>query len=133
MLFLPLVLSSCNIRTAPNITIPVEHINPSKDQAERRKLSEVYCKAHAIPVYNNPNALFVDPEDSVTIRTQSEVACRALALFYLGLKSEGMDKSLLDATDKRFHIAAKLTFKERAYAATAQPTTQQDVEAGLEI
>ncbi len=129
-LFVPLILLSCNNPAPPKISIPVEHINPSKDQAERRRQSELYCKAHQIPFYTNPNALFVDPQDSVTLRTKAEVVDRVLALWYLGLKSEGADKSLLDAAEKKFHIDAKLTPKELIYAADSHPITQQDLDAG---
>jgi len=127
--FTALFLLSCD----PGKTstgVPAEHVDPTKDQKDRRDQSERYCKAHQIPIYTNPNALFTDPEDSVTIRTTEEVADRALALWYLGLKSEGLDESLLNAVDKRFHIAAKLTIKEQVFAATKRPTTQQELDAG---
>jgi len=89
-------LFSCNNSdkskvTAP-ITKPVENITATKDQQERRLQSEAYCKIHNIPVYGNPNSLFVDPEEKVTIRTKDEVVDRALALCYIGLKSEGLDQ-----------------------------------------
>ncbi|RZK62482.1 MAG: hypothetical protein EOO85_32230, partial [Pedobacter sp.] len=71
-----------NLKGKAAITIPVENITPTKDQQDRRSQSENYCKTHHIPVYENPNALFVDPEDKVTIRTQDEVVDRALALCY---------------------------------------------------
>jgi hypothetical protein len=54
--------------TTEKITKPAENITATKDQLERRAKSEVYCNARNIPVYKNPNALFVDPENNVTIR-----------------------------------------------------------------
>lgn len=130
---LPLTLYSCNNNdnskvTAP-ITKPVENITATKDQQERRLQSENYCKTHNVPVYANPNSLFVDPEDKVTIRTQDEVVDRVLALCYIGLKSEGLEQKHLDQMDKDFNITAKLTPIEKTYATAKQPTEQQKIDA----
>src|SRR5689334_11074677 len=76
--------------TTQPITKPVENIVATKEQKERRSKSESYCQAHNVPIYLNPNALFVDPEEKVTVRTVDEVVDRALALCYIGLKSEGL-------------------------------------------
>jgi hypothetical protein len=54
-------------------SIPVENITATNDQTERRARSEAYCTQRNIPVYKNPNSLFVDPEEKVTIRSQDEV------------------------------------------------------------
>jgi hypothetical protein len=126
-----LALISCNSnqQQPPEIAIPVEHIDPSKDQKERRLQSEAYCKAHNIPIYTNPNALFAEQEANVTIRPKNEVVDRALALCYIGLKSEGLEQVNLDKMDKDFHIMPKLTANEKAYATASQPTEQQKIDA----
>lgn len=115
--------------TIQPITKPVENITATKDQLERRAKSEEYCKSQNIPTYKNQNSLFVDSEDKVTIRTQDEVVDRALALFYLGLKSEGLEQSRLDKMDKDFNITSKLTENEKLYATSNQPTEQQKTDA----
>jgi len=133
ILFLTLTLFSCNnndnSKVATPITKPVENITATKDQQDRRLLSENYCKTHNVPVYANPNSLFVDPEDKVTIRTQGEVVDRALALYYIGLKSEGLEQKYLDKMDKDFNIMAKLTANEKDYATAKLPTEQQKTDA----
>src|SRR5436190_19927360 len=96
--------SNHNSKAAAPIEIPVENINATKDQKERRSQSEAYCKIHNIPVYSNPNSLFVDPENEVTTRTKDEVVDRALALCYIGLKSEGLEQIHLEKMDKDFNI-----------------------------
>ena len=111
------------------ITKPVENITPTNDQQERRQRSENYCKAHNVPVYANPNSLFVDPEDKVTIRSQDIVVDRALALCYIGLKSEGLEQQYLDKMDKDYNIMPKLTPNEKTYATAKQPTEQQKIDA----
>jgi hypothetical protein len=66
--------------TTQSIVKPVENIITTKDQRDRRFKSEKYCKAHNVPIYANPNSLFVDPENTGASRTQDEVVNRALAL-----------------------------------------------------
>lgn len=111
------------------MTKPVEHITPTEDQAKRRKQSEDYCNLYAIPVYKNSNALFVDPEEKVVIRSKDEVVDRALALCYVGLKSEGLEQKFLDKIDKDYSIAKKLTAEEKAYGTAKEPTDQQKINA----
>lgn len=131
--FSGLFLLSCHYSHTANsvspVTVPAEYINPSEDQTERRKQSEAYCKSYHIPVYTNPNALFADPEDSVSIRTKAEVIDRALALCYIGLKSEGLEKKYLDEMDKEFNVSAKLTPNELVYTTAKRPTKQQTIDA----
>ena len=133
---LTLILFSCNNNNNSKVTIPitkpVENITPTKDQQERRHNSESYCKAHNIPIYANPNSLFVDPEDKVTIRTQDEVVDRALALYYIGLKSEGLEQKHLDKMDKDFNIMPKLspTRKELIQLPNNQPNNKKLMPIG---
>jgi hypothetical protein len=115
--------------TLPPITKPVENISATKEQIERRAKSEEYCKSKNIPVYANPNSLFVETDERVKIRTQDEVVNRALALCYIGLKSEGLEQKHLDQMDKDFGITAKLSPNEKAYATARQPTEQQKIDA----
>jgi hypothetical protein len=111
------------------ITKPVENIMATKDQLERRAKSEELCISRGVPIYKNPNSLFVDAEDSVTIRTQDEVVDRAFALVYIGLKSEGLEQIHLDRMDKDFKIMAKLSPNEKSYATSDSPTEQQKIDA----
>jgi hypothetical protein len=130
--FLGLALGSCNLKPGATRlpTLPVEHITPTKDQAERRTTSEAYCKSHNIPIYTNPNALFTDPEAKVSIRTKDEVVDRAIALVYIGLKSEKFEADKLDKLDKKYGILSKLTPAETAYANAKQLTQQQVIDGG---
>src|SRR5688572_13852104 len=129
--FLIILLSlffACNNEPA-RPTIPAEHINPAKDQAERRKRSEEYCKQHGIPVYNNPNALFLDPEEEVNTRNKDEVVDRALALNYVGLKGEGLEKNILEEIDKKYRVMQKLSPKEKGFAGDSHPSQQELTDA----
>ncbi len=111
------------------ITKPVENISATADQKDRREKSERYCKSKNIPIYKNPNSLFVEPEEKVTLRLKDEVVDRALALVYLGLKSEGLEQEHLDKMNKEFNISEKLTTIEKEYAFSSNPTEQQKVNA----
>ena len=111
------------------ITKPAENIDATPDQKERRAKSEDYCKVRNIPIYKNPNSLFVDPEEAVTIRTKDQVVDRALALWFIGLKSEGLEQKHLDKMDTEFNIHAKLTPSEKKYAESSNPSEQQTIDA----
>ncbi|MDO5978956.1 DUF4272 domain-containing protein [Flavivirga spongiicola] len=113
----------------PPMTKPVENISATIDQKERRSNSEKICKSNEIPIYKNPNSLFVEPEKNVKLRAKDEVVDRALALLYLGLKSEGLEQVHLDKMDKDFGISSKLTPTEKAYAFSENPTEQQKTNA----
>ncbi len=132
-LVLLFLLSACqqrkNSKEQTRAVIAAEKINPTKDQAERRERSENYCKAHNIPIYTNPTALFVDPEEQVIIRSKDEVVDRALALFYISLKSEDPEQKDLAEMERKYNIRQKLTENEKAYAYANQPTQQQKVDA----
>ncbi len=114
--------------SATPVTVPVTNISATKDQLERRARSEAICKANGIPVYQNPNSLFVEPEEKVMLRTQDEVVDRALSLCYIALKSEGLQQEELDKMDKDYGISAKLSPNEKAYATANQPTEQQKID-----
>lgn len=110
-------------------TKPVENIVPTKDQVRRRAVSEAYCTSKGIPIYRNPNSLFVDPEKRIHVRTHREVVDRALALLYVGLKSEGLAQKLLDSLDKEYTISSKLSPRERLYASEKHPSEQTMIDA----
>lgn len=113
----------------PPITKPVDNITATKDQSERRAKSEDFCKSKNIPIYKNPNSLFVDAEENVTIRKKDEVVDRAIALCYLELKSEHADKKILADFDKKYNVMAKLTANEKEFALSDNPTQQQMTDA----
>lgn len=108
---------------------PVENIEASPDQKERRAKSEALCKSKGIPVYSNPNALFVKPEAEVTLRTKDEVVDRSFALLYIGLKSEGLEQVHLDKIDQAFKIASNFTPKEKRYVDSKNPSQQMKADA----
>ncbi|WP_210521712.1 DUF4272 domain-containing protein [Hymenobacter terricola] len=110
-------------------TVPVEHIIATKDQQARRAQSEALCKTHGVPIYHNPNSLFVDSEAEITIRTKDQVVDSALALCFIGLKSEGLSPARLAEIDRAYHIAPKLTPTEQEYVSAEQPTNQQRLNA----
>ena len=112
-----------------NTGIPAEHIEATPAQKERREKSETYCKQHNIPIYGNPNAMFSDTDADVMLRTKDEVVNRALALCFIGLKSEGLSVEDLRGIDAKYHIASKLTPVEKEYVYADHPTEQQKSNA----
>ncbi len=128
-----LLLLSCGnnppSKTPAYLSVPAEDIVATKDQQDRRLRSEAYCTAHQVPVYINPNAMFTEAEDSVTIRTQDDIADRAIGLFYAGMKSGGLEPQFMDEMNQKFDAISKLTQKERAYIFAPAPTPQQAADA----
>lgn len=116
-------------RTDEAMTKPVENINATQDQKDRRAKSEAYCKAHDIPFYTNPNSLFVDAEADVQLRTKDEVVDRALALCYLGLKSEGLEQEYLDEMNVNYTLPSKFSPQEKLYVNAKNPSEQQTIDA----
>jgi hypothetical protein len=114
---------------APKITKPVENISATKDQLDRRLQSEKFCKDRNIPIYQNPNSLFVESEENVVLRTKDAVVDRAIALCYLELKSEGTEKEILAKFDKKYNVMEKFSPEEKEFAMTDNPTQQQMVNA----
>lgn len=115
--------------TTPLITKPVKNISSTIDQKKRRAKSEKTCEANKIPIYKNPNSLFVESENDVELRTKDEVVDRVMALLYLGLKSEGLEQVNLDKMDEDYGISSKLTSIEKEYAFSSDPTEQQKINA----
>lgn len=110
-------------------SVPVEHITATNDQQIRRAQSEIYCRAHGVPYYKNPTAMFVDSEAEARLRTKDQVVDRALALCFIGLKSEGLSPERLAEIDQAYHITPHLSPVERAYITAAHPTDQQRLNA----
>lgn len=107
----------------------VEKIMATPDQRARREKSEADCKAHNIPVYKNPNALFVEAEANVTLREKDAVVDRAIALAFMEIKSEGPEKALLDDVLKRYDILKKMSPLEKQFALNNNPSQQEMANA----
>jgi hypothetical protein len=115
--------------STPPKTKPIENITATTDQLERRAKSEALCRSKQIPIYKNPNSLFVDPESIVTLRTKDEIVDRAIALCYLELKSEKADKKTMAEFEKKYNVISKLTAIEKKFAISENPTEQQMIDA----
>ena len=115
--------------SSPITSKPVENISATPDQRARRLASEEICKSKGVPNYKNPNSLWVDSEEDVELRTQDEVVDRAIALLFIGLKSEGLEQVHLDKVKKGFDVSAKLSPVEKEYVNAGTPTEQQAANA----
>jgi len=113
----------------PVLTKPVENISATNDQKERRATSEKICESKGVLIYRNPNSLFVAPEKEVQLRTKDEIVDRAIALLYLGLKSEGLEQVHLDKMGENYGVSSKLSPTEKKYVYSTQPTNQQITNA----
>jgi hypothetical protein len=73
--------------------------------------------------------MFTEFEAETKLRTKDQIADRALALCFIGLKSEGLSPERLAEIDKTYGITRKLTSIERTYVTAAHPTDQQQRDA----
>ncbi|KXX71246.1 DUF4272 domain-containing protein [Flammeovirga sp. SJP92] len=110
-------------------TKAVENIKPTTSQKERRERSETICQSKGIPVYKNKNALFINSDEAITLRTKDEVVDRVFALLYLALKSEGLEEAHLKNLEQMYSVEEKLTPNELLYFNADNPTEQQRVNA----
>ncbi len=109
--------------------IPVEHIDPTPSQQQRRERSEAICVSKHIPLYTNPNALFVDTDEQIEIRTKDDVVNRSLALCYYALKVIGTMPASREHLRGTYRAEQYLTPNEKRLVAADQPTPQQRNEA----
>jgi hypothetical protein len=125
------LILSCTTNKERRNTLPktVEAIEPTKEQTERRNSSEAYCERYGVPIYENKNSLYVDTDKDVKLRKKDEVVDRALALCYVGLKSEGTQEQLLKHFEGKYLIVPKLTLGEKTYVSSTQPTDDQTAMA----
>jgi hypothetical protein len=101
---------------------PVENLTFSKDQKERRAKSEEFCKSKNIPIYNNPYAMYFEPESEITIRTKNEIIDRTLGLCSFFLKAEKLYQESLPEKDNRFKLISKFISEEGRYLYNDDPT-----------
>lgn len=99
------------------------------DQRARRQKSELVCAEHNVPVYKNPDALFVESDTTVKIRTKDDVVDRAIALCYMEVISEKPDAMLLANVARKYNLQAKVTPRERQFADNPNPSSDDIANA----
>ena len=97
------------------------------EQVDRKSNSEAYCNAHGVKVIDHLPC--IESIDTAEFRSHEAVVERALVLLYLGLKSEGLEQSILDKIEHDYGLAAAFSPNELAYIRSDAPTQQQKVDA----
>jgi hypothetical protein len=133
---LPVILAltlffSCTSKKDSSLADRKEKINElesapcSQEQLERKSRSMEYCKNYGIPTIDFLPCI----ENEVAIRTKDEIVARALALCFLGLKSEGLEREHLEEFDKKYQVSQYFTENEKLYVLSDAPTDQQVTDA----
>lgn len=99
----------------------------SEEQNNRKAASMQYCTERDIPAIASLPC--IKGEAQTRIRSKEEIVNRALALCYLGVKSEGLAQEQLDGFDEKFQISANFSPAEKQYVNAKAPTQQQKVNA----
>ena len=131
LLFITLTFVSCS-RKANNNDLAdrkekieeAEGSAPTQGQIDRKTKSIEYCKSKGIPTIEN-----LPYTEDAKIRPKEDVIGRALALCYLGLKSEGAEQKHLDGFEKKYQVAQYFTEAEKLYVNASTPTEQQTTDA----
>ena len=98
-----------------------------QDQTDRKAKSIAFCELNKIPTIKHLPC--IDSESFAKIRTKEEIVNRALALCYLGLKSEGLEKEGLTRFDSIYNVRPHFSPDELAYVNSKGPTQQQIINA----
>jgi len=94
---------------------------------DRKMRSHAYCESYKIPV--NLNLPVIETEAATTIRTQEAIVSRALALYFIGIKSEGVEQEALDHLEEKYSIKSDFSPEELAYVNSSAPSQQQTINA----
>lgn len=97
------------------------------DQLTRKARSEARLQAEEI-LFSTTLPPIVS-EEAARLRSLDEMVDRALALCYLGLKSEGLEPEHLADFAQRYTVLGKLSPNEMAYVHAPEPTEQQTIDA----
>ncbi|MEH0153459.1 DUF4272 domain-containing protein [Limibacter armeniacum] len=100
-----------------------EFSDETANQVDRKQKSLDYCKQHGIPTADHLKK--IKEEDQVVLRTKEEIVNRALALCYIGLKSEGIEDSYLTTFESKYNLLPYLTPVETTFVESESPSVQQ--------
>lgn len=99
----------------------------SEEQSTRKAVSIQYCKEHDVPAIVSLPC--IEAGAQTKIRSKDEIINRALALCYLGVKSEGLAQEQLDGFNEKFKISNHFSPAELKYVQAESPTQQQQLNA----
>lgn len=95
----------------------------NEEQRERALRSFEQLKKRNVPVYGGP--LFVDGEEEATTQGSQEVARRALVLWVVDLRAEGMPQSDALNLVEKLDLWASVSPDERRFLEDANPTPEK--------
>jgi hypothetical protein len=104
-----------------------EEYELSEDQLRRKAKSIAYLKHCQIPVFEHLPC--IESEEETTLRTKEEIVERAIALCYIGIRSEDPKNEALKAYEEKYNVLNLLTPDELAFVNAEIPTDQQIADA----
>jgi hypothetical protein len=102
----------------------VESTSADSLAQQRKQRSIQQLKQEGLPTIEHLPAL--EEDENVVIRSKDEVVDRALALFFVSVRSEGVELSDLKDIDNRFAMTSKLSPWEKIFMSNPTPD-QQDM------
>lgn len=95
----------------------------NQQQRERALRSFEQLKKRSVPVYGGP--LFVDSENEATTQSPQEVARRALVLWVIDLRAEGMPQDDALSLIEKLDVWASVSPDERSFLEDANPEPEK--------
>ena len=114
---------------APSLFVDSEYPDPSgweaatEAQASRAARSFAKMKPRKVPVYEGP--LFVSDDEVARIRDPQEAARRALVLWAVELRAEGVPRSEAIGLIEQLDLGDSLSPQERAFLDQSEPDSEQ--------
>lgn len=99
----------------------------SPDRLARREASIAFLKTKGVPTMAGLPT--IAGESQTQLRSKKEIAQRALALCYLGVKSEGVAEKKLIEFENRYGVSAYFTPQEKQFVEATEPSKQQMIDA----
>jgi hypothetical protein len=100
--------------------------NASPEALQRKQRSETTLRAEGVPI--NQHLPVIETEREAKLRTQNEVALRALALLVVSVKGGGLEQAVVDRIVKDYALGPHFTPKERAFIANKSPSQQDRIQ-----
>lgn len=99
-------------------------INPSaverKERSERRLIDE------SVPI--NRHLPVIESEDEIVVRTEEEVALRALSLLTVAVKGHGLEQTMVEKIVGDYGLLPHLSPNERKFVEDVEPSEHQRIQ-----
>jgi hypothetical protein len=117
-----------DIKVTADNSLLDDHVKQSPLGEARKKRSEEILKSKNIPFVDHLPVIIGD--EDVKIRSEEDIAKRAVALQMVAVKAEGLEKEILQKIINDFKASDFFTEKEKGFIENENPTEQERANFG---